>query len=74
MKNENYNPEGKKLTFQQHMKLMREMEEKETSVREQNGGERPGRCGECNGSGFSLQAKEGLIYRTCKKCGDVKTF
>lgn len=56
------------------MKLIREMEEKEAKIIVQNDGEKPGRCPNCDATGFSLKAKPGIIERTCKKCGDVKTF
>lgn len=74
MENPNYNPEGKKLTLQQHMKLQREWEEKQARKLEQNDGVRPGICSECGNSGFKLKAIRGIIERTCKKCGDVKEF
>lgn len=70
----NYNPEGKKLTFEQHAKLKREYEEKQAMEKEKAKQGKSGYCGECGTSGFTLKAKGGLIYRTCKNCGDVKTF
>lgn len=71
-----YNPEGKKLTFEQHMKLKREQEEREAELRQQNNGEVPGRCPKCNTGGFSLKCEPGVLVRTCKNpdCLDEQRF
>lgn len=72
-----YNPEGKKLTFEQHMKLKREKEEREAELLLQNDGEKPGRCPKCNGSSFTLKRESfGVLLRTCKNpdCLDERRF
>lgn len=69
-----YNPEGKKLTWQQHLRAMQKQKEEETERIKQNGGkEKPWLC-QCGQSRFTLQAKEGKLYRTCKACDQVEVF
>jgi hypothetical protein len=75
----NYNPEGKKLTYFQHMEKIRKQKELDQQKLEQNKGEVPGRCSVCDSTKFSLKCGEvgkGIIIRTCsnEKCGDVKEF
>lgn len=76
MNNPDYNPEGRKLTYQQHMKMQREWEEKHAKKAEEPTKERSGICPRCGGSAFRLKAIKGLLERTCKneECGDVKVF
>jgi hypothetical protein len=72
-----YNPEGKKLTFEQHMKLKREQAEREAELLQQNDGERPGRCSKCDGTSFTLKCESlGVLLRTCKNpnCLDERRF
>jgi hypothetical protein len=72
----NYNPDGKKLTWFQHMEKIRKTEEAEKQKLEQNKGETPGCCSVCGGSGFTLKCEPGVLIRTCKNenCGDQKMF
>jgi hypothetical protein len=71
-----YNPDGKKYTFEQHMKLKREKEEREAELLEQNKGEKPGRCPKCDQSSFFLRCEAGVLIRTCKNpnCLDENYF
>lgn len=62
------------MTFQQHMKKQRDWEEKQVQKRSRPEGEHPGRCTECDKADFELRVKKGILYRTCKNCGDVKEF
>lgn len=69
-----YNPKGRKLTFEQHMKLRREWEEEQAKKVDKPTGEKSGYCSKCGQPKFSLRVEKGILYRTCKNCGDVKTF
>jgi hypothetical protein len=70
----NYNLDGKKLTWFQHMEKLRKAEAAEEKKLEQNKGETPGRCIVCDGSGFTLKCEPGILIRTCKTCGEQKEF
>lgn len=78
MKLSNYNPEGKKFTYFQHMEKIRKLKEAEQQKLEENKGEVPGRCPKCNGTKFSLKCGPGrsVLTRTCQneKCGDKKLY
>lgn len=73
MKLPEYNPEGRKLTFEQHMKLQKEYEDKK-QIKKKTNGEESGRCSVCDGSRFTLRCKKGNLIRSCKKCGDERVF
>lgn len=77
MKVSDYNPEGKKLTYQQHLKLMKKQQEKEEKQMSRYDGEsKPWLC-ECGESRYSLKAVpggNGELIRTCKNCGAEKNF
>lgn len=71
-----YNPDGKKLTFEQHLKKQKEYEERQLASKPTGTTGRPGRCEKCNGSSFTLKVESGSLIRTCKnqKCEDQQFF
>ena len=66
-----YNPTGKKLTYEQHMKLLNQFKEKQE---EDKGKDKPWLCEKCQASGFKLAIDKRRWIRTCKKCGHTKTI
>lgn len=75
MKLPEYNPEGKKLTFAQHLKKMRDLEAKNEEKGKESGGLKPGTCPECGRGRFILRCeKGGMIVRTCRHCSAKKVF
>lgn len=73
----NYNPDGKKLTWAQHMEKKRKAEEAEKLKLKQNKGETPGRCSVCDCSKFTLKCSKehpGKLERTCQQCEDKRYF
>lgn len=70
-----YNPEGKKLTYEQHLREMKKLKEKQEAAKVMNGGEEePWICVGCGESRYKLKAKDGQLIRTCKKCNKEKIF
>jgi ssDNA-binding Zn-finger/Zn-ribbon topoisomerase 1 len=73
MKLPDYNPDGRKLTWEQHVKLRREYEEKKEAEKK-NSNEPSGRCSKCNKAKFRLRVSKGDLIRTCKECGHELVF
>lgn len=67
------NPDGRKLTWEQHMKNLKKEKEKEEG-KEKAKHTKSGRCDICDNGGFQLSCKGGIITRKCKKCGAERHF
>lgn len=75
MNHSDYNPEGRKLTYKQHMALMKQQQEKLEARKRMNGGvEKPWLCEKCSKSRYKLRAVDGQLIRICKECSDEKVF
>ena len=62
-----YNPNGKKLTYEQHMRALNEYKEKQEKKED-----KPWVCEKCKASAFTLAIKNRTWIRTCKKCESTK--
>ena len=70
-----YNPEGKKLTYLQHLQLMKKQEEKKKAALLLNDGEeKPWLCENCSQSRYRLKADRGRLIRICKECATERIF
>jgi hypothetical protein len=66
-----YNPEGKKLTYQQHLKKLKDHENLTSKKKKTS---ESGRCPTCKQAAFTLRCMDRKLIRKCKKCGHEKVF
>lgn len=74
MKLSDANPDGRKLTWEQHLRKLKMEKEKEEEGKGNTEPKRSGRCDVCDNGGFQLSCKGGVITRKCKRCGDERHF
>ena len=69
-----YNSEGKKLTWQQHMKKKEKLKEAKRAKEDVGIKDRSGRCQRCDNASFSHRCANGVVTRICNNCGGQKDF